>query len=130
MASLFQSNAGAMHNPLLPGGDQSTALPFGYGPGGLPQRAAGPREPSSRTQQPIVTGTGIIALKYKDGIMVAGDTLGAFAAGASLPHSHSWCGSARRWPRGHALHRAWRGALPRIQNTRPPVLRLATLAQA
>jgi len=80
MASLFQSNAGAMHNPLLPGGDQSTALPFGYGPGGLPQRAAGPREPSSRTQQPIVTGTGIIALKYKDGIMVAGDTLGSYGS--------------------------------------------------
>jgi hypothetical protein len=73
MASLFQSNAGAMHNPLLPAGDQTTASPFGFGG---PQRASIPREPSSRTQQPIVTGTGMLGLKFKDGIMLAADTLG------------------------------------------------------
>jgi len=74
MASLFQSNAGAMHNPLLPAGDQRTAAPFGFGPAG--QQRSIPREPSTRTQQPIVTGTGVLALKFKDGVMVAADTLG------------------------------------------------------
>jgi len=75
MASLFQTNSGAMHNPLLPAGDQSTAGQFGFAPCGQ-QRASIPREPSSRTQQPIVTGTGVLGLKYKDGVMLAADTLG------------------------------------------------------
>ena len=70
MASLFQQNSGAMHNPLLPGGDQATASPFGFGPGGQ-QRASIPREPSTRTQNPIVTGTGVLGLKFKDGVMLA-----------------------------------------------------------
>lgn len=30
----------------------------------------------SRTRQPIVTGTSVLALKYKDGIMMAADNLG------------------------------------------------------
>jgi hypothetical protein len=78
MASLFQQNSGAMHNPLLPGGDQATASPFGFGPGGQ-QRASIPREPSTRTQNPIVTGTGVLGLKFKDGVMLAADTLGTAA---------------------------------------------------
>mmetsp|Transcript_32846 Transcript_32846/g.27771 ORF Transcript_32846/g.27771 Transcript_32846/m.27771 type:complete len:277 (+) Transcript_32846:1-831(+) len=79
MASLFQTNSGAMHNPLLPAGDQSTAGQFGFAPCGQ-QRASIPREPSSRTQQPIVTGTGVLGLKYKDGVMLAADTLGSYGS--------------------------------------------------
>jgi len=79
MASLFQTNSGAMHNPLLPAGDQTTASPFGFGPAGQ-QRASIPREPSTRTQQPIVTGTGVLGLKYKDGVMLAADTLGSYGS--------------------------------------------------
>lgn len=78
MASLFQSNCGSMHNPLLPGGDQTTASPFGFGPG--QQRSSIPREPSTRTQSPIVTGTGVLGLKYKDGVMLAADTLGSYGS--------------------------------------------------
>lgn len=87
MASLFQSNAGAMHNPLLPAGDQSTASRFGFAPAG--QQRSIPREPSTRTQQPIVTGTGVLALKFKDGVMVAADTLGKNVCASPLPHANS-----------------------------------------
>mmetsp|Transcript_16296 Transcript_16296/g.19803 ORF Transcript_16296/g.19803 Transcript_16296/m.19803 type:complete len:179 (+) Transcript_16296:274-810(+) len=34
--------------------------------------------PRSHTRQPIVTGTSIIAVKYKDGVIMAGDTLGSY----------------------------------------------------
>ena len=91
MASLFQQNSGAMHNPLLPGGDQTTASPFGFGPGGQ-QRASIPREPSTRTQNPIVTGTGVLGLKFKDGVMLAADTLGT-AALCDL--QQGWCRHCR-----------------------------------
>jgi len=76
MASLFQCNSGAMHNPLLPAGDQTTASPFGFAP--RQQCSSAPREPSTRTQNPIVTGTGVLGIKYRDGVMLAADTLGAF----------------------------------------------------
>lgn len=33
-------------------------------------------EPVSHTQQPLVTGTSVLGLKYKDGIMLAADNLG------------------------------------------------------
>ncbi|KAJ3577011.1 hypothetical protein NP233_g17 [Leucocoprinus birnbaumii] len=33
-----------------------------------------------RTQQPIVTGTSVLALKYKDGIMMAADTLASYGS--------------------------------------------------
>jgi 20S proteasome subunit beta 7 len=37
-------------------------------------------EPSTRTQQPIVTGTGVIGIKFKGGVMVAADTLGSYGS--------------------------------------------------
>mmetsp|Transcript_5593 Transcript_5593/g.7085 ORF Transcript_5593/g.7085 Transcript_5593/m.7085 type:complete len:252 (+) Transcript_5593:220-975(+) len=36
--------------------------------------------PRKHTQQPIVTGTSIIAVKYKDGVIMAGDTLGSYGS--------------------------------------------------
>jgi 20S proteasome subunit beta 7 len=33
-----------------------------------------------RTQQPVVTGTSVLALKYKDGIMLAADTLASYGS--------------------------------------------------
>lgn len=33
-------------------------------------------EPSTRTQQPIVTGTGVVGIKFNGGVMLAADTLG------------------------------------------------------
>jgi 20S proteasome alpha/beta subunit len=32
--------------------------------------------PKQSTQQPIVTGTSVIAIKYKDGVVMAADNLG------------------------------------------------------
>jgi 20S proteasome subunit beta 7 len=37
-------------------------------------------EARQHTQQPIVTGTSILALKYKDGIMMASDTLASYGS--------------------------------------------------
>jgi 20S proteasome subunit beta 7 len=39
--------------------------------------------PKQHTQSPIVTGTSVIAIKYKDGVVIAADNLGALAR---LPH--------------------------------------------
>lgn len=36
--------------------------------------------PAKHTQSPIVTGTSVIALKYKDGVMLAADTLGSYGS--------------------------------------------------
>ncbi|TMW55818.1 hypothetical protein Poli38472_008466 [Pythium oligandrum] len=33
-----------------------------------------------RTQSPIVTGTSVVALKYKDGVLMAADTLGSYGS--------------------------------------------------
>lgn len=37
-------------------------------------------EPIQRTQSPIVVGTSVIAIKYKDGIVMAADTLGSYGS--------------------------------------------------
>ncbi|ODV79129.1 proteasome endopeptidase complex, beta subunit [Suhomyces tanzawaensis NRRL Y-17324] len=36
--------------------------------------------PKKHTQQPIITGTSVIALKYKDGIIMAADTMGSYGS--------------------------------------------------
>jgi len=36
--------------------------------------------PNTRTTEPIVTGTSILAIKYKDGVMLAGDTLASYGS--------------------------------------------------
>lgn len=42
---------------------------------------AGPSQfPLMHTQQPIITGTSVVALKYKDGIMMAADNMGAYGS--------------------------------------------------
>ncbi|KAI8146014.1 nucleophile aminohydrolase [Fennellomyces sp. T-0311] len=46
-------------------------------PDNLTQAAYGP---VTRTQQPLVTGTSVIALKYRDGIMMAADMLGSYGS--------------------------------------------------
>lgn len=32
--------------------------------------------PKAHTQQPIVTGTSVLGIQFKDGVMLAADTLG------------------------------------------------------
>lgn len=48
------------------------SLPAGY--------SHGADAPISRTQQPIVTGTSVIAIRYKDGIVMAADTLASYGS--------------------------------------------------
>ena len=37
-------------------------------------------DPMKRTQQPIVTGTSVLGIKYKDGVMLAADTLASYGS--------------------------------------------------
>lgn len=46
----------------------------------LPQAVQAGHEPRQHTKYPYVTGTSVIALKYKDGVMIAADTLGAYGS--------------------------------------------------
>ncbi|KAJ2080776.1 Proteasome subunit beta type-7 [Coemansia sp. RSA 988] len=51
----------------------------------LPHTVQRPQEltsygPTTRTTQPIVTGTSVVAFKYKDGIMMAADCLGSYGS--------------------------------------------------
>lgn len=40
--------------------------------------------PISHTQQPIVTGTSVLGIKYKDGVMLASDTLASYGSMAQI----------------------------------------------
>jgi hypothetical protein len=55
------------YNPMLPAGSNQF---------NASRSCASARDPHTRTQQPIVTGTAVLGLKYKDGVMLAADTLG------------------------------------------------------
>lgn len=46
----------------------------------------GDNGPKQNTQQPIVTGTSVIAVKFKDGVVMAADNLGPSLL---LLHQHS-----------------------------------------
>lgn len=43
-----------------------------------------PSAPITRTQQPVVTGTSVLAIKYKDGIMMVADTLASYGSLAQI----------------------------------------------
>jgi 20S proteasome subunit beta 7 len=53
---------------------------FGMNPRGAGSGANGVQDARQRTQQPIVTGTTILGLKYKDGVMLAADTLASYGS--------------------------------------------------
>lgn len=40
--------------------------------------------PTTHTQQPIVTGTSVIAVKFKDGVVIASDNLGELSTACSM----------------------------------------------
>ncbi|ORZ16433.1 nucleophile aminohydrolase [Absidia repens] len=71
----FPSNWGKPRNENI---DQYNTIPMHKTlPDGLSQSAYGP---TTRTQQPLITGTSVIAFKYKDGIMMAADMLGSYGS--------------------------------------------------
>ncbi len=55
------------------------AQAFVVDPQALPQSVQAGHEPRQHTKYPYVTGTSVIAVKYKDGVLVAADTLGCTA---------------------------------------------------
>ncbi|CAO1636083.1 unnamed protein product [Sympodiomycopsis kandeliae] len=74
-----------MLNPLHAGQTWSSTPSFAstshsYGAAGPSHHASAGAEPSSHTSQPIVTGTSVLGLRYKDGIMLATDTLASYGS--------------------------------------------------
>ncbi len=53
---------------------------FGMNGQGGAGASSGLQDTRQRTQQPIVTGTTILGLKYKDGVMLAADTLASYGS--------------------------------------------------
>lgn len=50
-----------------------------------------PMDPTTHTSQPIVTGTTVIGLKYKDGVMLAADTLASYGTMARYKDMRRMC---------------------------------------
>ncbi|RXK35506.1 20S proteasome subunit beta 7 [Tremella mesenterica] len=46
----------------------------------LPMRSAPKAQPVSHTQQPVVTGTSVLGLKFKGGVMLAADNLASYGS--------------------------------------------------
>merc|ERR1712179_838267 len=41
--------------------------------------------PNTRSQYPVTTGTSVIGIKYKDGVVIAADTMGSYGSLARFP---------------------------------------------
>ena len=82
MAQFFAQNSSNFHNPLLPAGGAQGPSFGSWGAQAAPTAQAANDGPNTRTQQPIVTGTGVLGLKFNGGVMLASDTLGAAPPGA------------------------------------------------
>mmetsp|Transcript_9069 Transcript_9069/g.20092 ORF Transcript_9069/g.20092 Transcript_9069/m.20092 type:complete len:268 (-) Transcript_9069:1035-1838(-) len=78
MAQFFAQNSSNFHNPLLPAGGAQGPSFGSWGAQAPVAKAA--NEPSTRTQSPIVTGTGVLGIKFNGGVMLASDTLGSYGS--------------------------------------------------
>ena len=82
-----------------------------------------PPAASNARSSPIVTGTSVLAIKYKDGVMLSADTLGASAARAAHPARRVWGARARslRAARSRGGGAGARSAPPTLRSaSRPP----------
>ncbi|CAO1616889.1 unnamed protein product [Parajaminaea phylloscopi] len=68
-----------MINPLHAGQTWSSS-PFASTSAYPHHQPSAAADPTTRTQQPIVTGTSVLGLRYKDGIMLASDTLASYGS--------------------------------------------------
>jgi len=79
MDGLLLNAAPSSHTCTAPlcgaGAPAAAQLGFAGAAGRTVAPVGGPRR---RTQQPIVTGTSVVAIKYKGGVMLAADTLGSY----------------------------------------------------
>ena len=65
--------------PLWSGGPS----PSGYY--NFPNKTASAAQPKTHSQAPITTGTSVFSLKYKDGVIIATDTMGSYGSLAGFP---------------------------------------------
>ena len=65
--------------PLWSGGPS----PSGYY--NFPNKTASAAQPKTHSQAPITTGTSVFSLKYKDGVIIATDTMGWYGSLAGFP---------------------------------------------
>uniref|UniRef100_A0A6U5BXA0 Proteasome subunit beta n=1 Tax=Hemiselmis andersenii TaxID=464988 RepID=A0A6U5BXA0_HEMAN len=70
-------HAGA-YDPRMPAGIMMP--PAGGFSAGAACRSAAVVEPKTSTQSPIVTGTGVVGIKFDGGVMLAADTLGSYGS--------------------------------------------------
>ncbi|KAK3718297.1 Proteasome subunit beta type-7 [Vermiconidia calcicola] len=54
----------------------------------LPQSYAGSQQPITHTQQPIVTGTSVLAVRYSTGVVIAADNLASYGSLARFTDVH------------------------------------------
>jgi len=54
--------------------------PFVVDPADATEGRNGTSDPTKHTQYPYVTGTSVLAVKYKEGVMMAADTLGSYGS--------------------------------------------------
>ncbi|KAK4500292.1 hypothetical protein PRZ48_008481 [Zasmidium cellare] len=59
-----------------------------YNPSYLPQSHGGTQQPITHTQSPIVTGTSVIAIKFKTGVVIAADNLASYGSLARFTDVH------------------------------------------
>jgi len=72
--------------PFWSGGPDPTNYYAFPAPSAGPRSQAAPKnKPDSRSQYPVTTGTSVIAVKYKDGVVMATDTMGHYGGLARYP---------------------------------------------
>jgi len=59
-----------------------------YNPSYLPQSHGGTQQPITHTQSPSVTGTSVIGLKFKSGVVIAADNLASYGSLARFSDVH------------------------------------------
>jgi 20S proteasome subunit beta 7 len=64
--------------------DNETFESSDWSPGAASFGSGQKEAPISHTQQPIVTGTSVLGIKYKDGVMLASDTLASYGSLAQI----------------------------------------------
>lgn len=69
-SALVENMAMSLQSPSMKHGIATAAMSYN----GMQQ------DPIKRTQQPIVTGTSVLGIKYKDGVMLAADTLASYGS--------------------------------------------------
>ncbi|KAL6762560.1 20S proteasome beta subunit, type 4 [Haematococcus lacustris] len=77
---LLYATSAVLERPTQPTPVQPTCGAQAFVVDGPAMEAASAHDPRQHTKQPYVTGTSVIGIKYKDGVMLVADTLGAYGS--------------------------------------------------